>query len=102
MAHTFGAAIDVLHVQSYNKVSTKAQNKFQEALDHFLEGIPHRFYFITNNDVNEGIQQYFDSHEADMLLMLPQYHEFFDRLLHASKTKYMIFHTHKPLLAVKD
>ncbi|MEQ9442998.1 MAG: universal stress protein [Cyclobacteriaceae bacterium] len=100
-AKTFGAAVDVLHIHAYGKDYTPEQNKFREALDQYLTEISHRFTFVASKDVSKGIQHYFESHDADMLVMLPQPHSMLDELLHTSKTRYMVFRTQKPLLAVK-
>jgi nucleotide-binding universal stress UspA family protein len=50
--------------------------------------------------VNEGIQQYLDQCQAELLVMIPQHHSFLDSLLRSSHTKQMVFHTRKPLLAI--
>ncbi|WPP49793.1 universal stress protein [Catalinimonas niigatensis] len=100
IAQLFEADIDILHVHPENKEYSQEQTNFRETLCYYL-GVTTCFNYTTHEDVNEGIQQYLDKNEVDMLVMLPQHHGLLDQLIHASKTKYMIFHTQKPLLALK-
>nr|WKN35676.1 universal stress protein [Tunicatimonas sp. TK19036] len=101
-AQVFNASVDVLHIHPVGQDYSLEQNRFRQALDQYLTNVPHRFIFVSHKDVNEGIQQYFDNHQAEMLVMMPHHHTFLEGLVHASKTKYMIFHTQKPLLALKS
>lgn len=100
IAKAFGATVDVLYVHTQETALTREQVEVQEALDDYLLGIPHQFHFAPHKDVNEGVQQYLDQCQAELLVMIPQHHSFLDSLLHSSRTKQMIFHTHKPLLAL--
>ena len=100
IAKEFDAAIDVLYVSAKESELTYEQTKTQEALHDYLLEISHQFHFTPHEDVNEGIQQYLDQCQAELLVMIPQHHSFLDSLLHGSHTKQMIFHTHKPLLAI--
>ncbi len=100
IAKEFEATIDVVYVHTKESELTREQIEVRESLDDCLLGIPHQFHFAPNEDVNEGIQQYLDQCEAELLVMIPQHHSFLDSLLHRSRTKQMIFHTHKPLLAI--
>ncbi len=100
IAKKFEATIDVLYVHPEESELTREQIEVQEALDDYLLGIPHQFHFAPNEEVNEGIQQYLDQCQAELLVMIPQHHSFLDSLLHSSRTKQMVFHTHKPLLAI--
>ena len=100
IAKEFEATIDVLYVHTEESELTREQIEVQKALDDYLSGIPHQFHFAPHEDVNEGIQQYLDQCQAELLVMIPQHLSFLDSLLHSSRTKQMIFHTHKPLLAI--
>ena len=101
IAQEFEATVDVLYVHTKESELTREQVEVQEALDDYLSGIPHQFHFAPNEDVNEGIQRYLDQCKAELLVMIPQHRSFLDSLLHGSRTRQMIFHTHKPLLAIR-
>ncbi|MEK6480628.1 universal stress protein [Catalinimonas sp. 4WD22] len=100
MARLFGANMEVLHIHPEKEDYTRQQTEFRETLCTYL-GEATEINHIRHEHVNEGIQQYLDKKQADLLVMLPQHHGLLDQLMHSSKTKYMIFHTHKPLLALK-
>ncbi|MGB3851974.1 MAG: universal stress protein [Tunicatimonas sp.] len=100
IAKEFEATIDVLYVRKEEADLTREQTEGREALEDYLLGIPHQFHFASSENVNDGIQQYMDQCQAELLVMIPQHRSFLDSLLHSSHTKQMVFHTHKPLLAI--
>jgi nucleotide-binding universal stress UspA family protein len=100
IAREFNSTIDVLCVHPDASEPTRDQLEEQAALDDYLLGIPHQFHFASSENVNEGIQQYLDQCQAELLVMIPQHHSFLDSLLRSSHTKQMVFHTRKPLLAI--
>ncbi|HEV7231651.1 MAG TPA: universal stress protein [Bacteroidia bacterium] len=73
---------------------------------HFLEmelhGIPHSVFSPMNSDVTAGLLEFEDSHKVDLLVMVPRKHSFFSRIFHASNTKEMVFHSHTPILALRE
>ncbi|WP_277480515.1 universal stress protein [Catalinimonas alkaloidigena] len=100
MARLFKASIEVLHIHPEKEEYTRQQTKFRETLSTYL-GDATDIIHLRHEHVNEGIQQFLDKNQADMLVMLSQQHGLLNQLMHSSKTKYMIFHTHKPLLVLK-
>jgi nucleotide-binding universal stress UspA family protein len=96
----FGAGLEVLHVHAKEEKPPKEHARLKEALDDFF-GKPIRFAYEEGEPVNEGIQRHLDYSGADMLAMLPLKHGLLDQLIHSSQTRYMIFHTDIPLLALR-
>ncbi|MDP1744090.1 MAG: universal stress protein [Bacteroidota bacterium] len=71
-------------------------------LVHSFEGLNHSFDFVENEDVVEGINQFVDEHNADLIVMIPRKHTFFENIFQERNTKRMAFHTHIPLLALPE
>ena len=59
------------------------------------------FRFRENDDLDEGIDNYLDSYETSVLVLLTHYRTFFESLWRRSKAKEMSFHTDIPLLVLK-
>ncbi|MEO0330225.1 MAG: universal stress protein [Bacteroidota bacterium] len=101
LASTFGASINILHIHPTDQEHPVEQQKLQEALDHYLEGITHHFSTARGDKPGEAIETFIQQHEADILVMLPEPYNLLDRLRHGSTTKQMIFHATQPLLVAK-
>lgn len=73
-----------------------------EELNQHLLGTNHSFHVEKNDDVVDGITDFVNHHESDMLVMVLRKLTFFEALFHSSKTKTMAMHTAVPLLAVPE
>lgn len=95
----FGASLDLLHVNP--NLGATSVEKAEEAfhLDQYLKEIEHEFLFVTDKDVEKGINDYVNKNPVDMLILMPKRHSLFGKLFHTSVTKKMAYHTHIPLLA---
>ena len=71
-------------------------------LVHSFEGLNHSFNFVENEDIVEGINEFVDEHSADLIVMVPRKHTFFENIFQERNTKRMAFHTHIPLLALPE
>ncbi|MDF9797498.1 nucleotide-binding universal stress UspA family protein [Catalinimonas alkaloidigena] len=102
MVDIFHAEVDVLHVSKGASKLNETELEVGEELDRILKKTRHKYHYdIEDENINEGIEKFLEKHSASMLAMIPRKHSFFDKLIHGSKTKHMIFHTHRPLLILK-
>ena len=88
--------VDSSEKPSYKKELTGA------LLEHIFDEVDHTISFRKNEDITEGINNFVDKHNIDMLVMLPKKHSVFSRLFQESNTKKMAFHTHIPLLTIHN
>lgn len=102
MVEIFHAEVDVLHVRNKKHQLTEGELDAGEELDRVLRKTRHTYHYdLEDENINEGIEKFLEKHDASMLAMVPRKHSFIDKLLHGSNTRYMIFHTQKPLLILK-
>jgi nucleotide-binding universal stress UspA family protein len=102
IAKSFGATIQILHIDKPGE-ETDAKNAASGIkLDHLLEGYKHEMFFMQHDDVEEAILDFVKQKSSDMVVMMPHKHGFFSRLFHTSSTVKMAFHTHVPLLCLPD
>ena len=66
---------------------------------HF-EGIDYRFEVVENEDILDGISEYSDKNNIDLLVLSPKQYPYFKTLFHRSVTKAMIQRSDIPLLVV--
>jgi nucleotide-binding universal stress UspA family protein len=71
-------------------------------LNHLLEGIKHNFYFVKNENVSDGIENFIKEKGTDCLVMIARKHSFLEKFFHKSVTKKMAYHVDVPLLVLKD
>ncbi|MCE9538133.1 MAG: universal stress protein, partial [Bacteroidetes bacterium] len=67
-----------------------------------FEGLTHSFDFVENEDIVEGINEFVYEYNADLIIMIPRKHTFFENIFQERNTKRMAFHTHIPLLALPE
>jgi hypothetical protein len=58
------------------------------------------FHFLNNEDPDEGIMDFADKNQIDLLVVLPKHHGFIGNLFHKSHTKQLVLHSHVPVMAI--
>lgn len=99
----FQANIEMLHVQEADNAESEAQfNENQKWAQENLDFAGITCHLKTNEDTLEGILQFMEEHEVDMVAMLPRKRGFFQNLLHSSLTRKMAMNSSIPLLALQE
>lgn len=98
----FNAKLQLINIVNPDEKPQYKKELNGALLEHIFDDVDHTVSFRKNDDITEGINQFVDKHQTDMLVMLPKKHSFFHRLFHESNTKKMAFHTHVPLLTIHD
>lgn len=104
LAQQLNARIDVLKVL-INSEKILALNEFEEMgmnYDTLFSGVRHEFHYHNHEDIEEGIASYLEKHPAQMLCVYARKHNFFESLFHSSVSKKLAYHTHVPLLVIKE
>jgi nucleotide-binding universal stress UspA family protein len=60
------------------------------------------YHHTDHKDVAKGIMQFADQHDTQLVITVPEKYGFFESLFHRSLTKKLAFHTHIPLLLLKE
>ncbi len=64
--------------------------------------VEHLYYFPENEDLVEGINEFIDNKQADLLAIIPHNYNWIEGLFHKRSSKKLAFHTNVPLLALPD
>lgn len=105
LAEAFGAQVDVLHVEKPEPATAPPDKKSAYRgphLETMLQAIKHQYTFLEEQDVVTGIEQGIREEEANLLVMVPRPHGFWDILFNRSTTRRMAYQTHIPLLVLPD
>ena len=69
-------------------------------LQEMLAGLDPKYHFITTENTDEGIMDFTEKNQIDILLVLPRRHSLLDKLIHKSHTKQLVLHSHVPVMAL--
>jgi nucleotide-binding universal stress UspA family protein len=70
------------------------------AVHTLLQEFQPEYHFTKNKEYVDGVNEFADSNEVDMIISIPKRKGFFEKLFIKSTTKKLAFHTHLPLLVV--
>lgn len=94
----FGASFDVLNINTRGQQQETANIMEVEAWKAcILETFP-EVHFVQTDNVEEGIAQYLNEHPADMLLVFPKRHNFFE--FHRSHAKKLALNSNVPIMSI--
>ena len=101
MASLNGADIHIVHIADEQHLD---EDEMLEArkINRHLKDYRHHYHLIKNEDIENGLQEYCDQNNIDLLAMIPRKHNLFDRIFDGGETKNMIFHATIPLLAIPE
>lgn len=101
LAEHFKAKVEVLHVVQ-GQVPEFYEMPEVYNIKEVLDGIDFYFRHLETNNVLDGIQQGMEELKADMLVMVPHKADFWESIFTSSKTRYMSFTSHVPLLVLPN
>jgi nucleotide-binding universal stress UspA family protein len=58
------------------------------------------YHIITSENTDDGIMDFAEKNDIDLLIVLPKRHGFLDRLFHKSHAKQLVLHSHVPVMAL--
>lgn len=71
-------------------------------LNNNLEGIPHSYHIIHDNDIPHGIERFVHENKSEFIILISKHHDLFERLFQESVTEKLVLHSTLPLLVLED
>jgi nucleotide-binding universal stress UspA family protein len=99
-AKLFNSEVHILNIDYHNRNYSPNTQAEIDVLNLMFDTIDHKFHFIENESVQDAINEFIDTNDMEMLIMLPKKHSFFASLFKKSHTKEMLYHSHIPILAL--
>ncbi len=97
LARISSAEIHVLHISETAEILPGETEEAQK-LDRYFKNLRHSFHFKIDKHVDEGINEYIEENNIDLLTLVAKKHNLFDRIFKGSTTKKMAYHSKTPLL----
>jgi nucleotide-binding universal stress UspA family protein len=98
----FNAELHVLNVD-YNDRHFTAETPEQSAMLHtLLEEAKPVYHFISNKDIEDGINDFADNNKIDLLISIPKKHKLLESLFKTSSTKQLVYQSHVPVMCVHE
>jgi len=99
LQRVFHASFYVLNVGPKMTEDMKSNNEFASLKD-LLRDLDPTFYFKIADTVEHGINKFLEENGADLLLLLPQRHDFFE--FHKSHMKKILLNTDVPVVSIHE
>lgn len=98
----FNAELDVLNVDYHNK-HFKPETPEQSALLHtMLEEAKPIYHFIEHADIEDGINEFAEKNNIDLIITIPKKHRLLEGVFKASSTKQLVYQSHVPVMCVHE
>lgn len=101
LVKTFDASVSVLHVQKTGEEMKVSEVPEKLQMGRVLSMVDYQYEPVGANNINEGIQNFIDSHPADLLVMIAHHHSVLERLFNPTHTSAISSATKLPLLVLK-
>jgi nucleotide-binding universal stress UspA family protein len=102
LLNVFQAELHVLNIDKEGKGLSTDVPEASLLLDTLLEGYSPKYHFVDHGNVVQGIMEFADRENADLILTIPRKHGLFEGIFKRSRTAQLAFHTHIPLLAIHE
>jgi nucleotide-binding universal stress UspA family protein len=101
-AKEFNAELHVLNVDYHNK-HFKPETPEQSLLLHtLLEDVHPIYHFIEHKDIEDGINEFAEKNNLDLIISIPKKHKLLEGVFKASSTKQLVFQSHIPVMCVHE
>jgi len=87
IAESYHSKVLVFNVLSENDIELSDTRDYKVNIHRTLTGIPHTFTSVEEDSVLEGIEEFVEDKDVQLLTMVAHQHNFFERLVHRSITK---------------
>lgn len=98
----FAADLHVLNVDHNNQQSNPEKMEQSLLLRTALEALKPQYHFIRHKDIEDGINEFAETNNLDMIITIPKKHKLLDGLFRKSSTKQLVFESHVPVMCVHE
>lgn len=98
----FGASIEVLNVDFHNKGFKPETPEQAIQLHNMLSELNPNYHFISHPDIEDGINEFAEKNNLDLLITIPKKHKLLDAIFKPSSTRQLVFHSHVPVMCVHE
>lgn len=98
----FNAHLYVLNVD-YDNHQFRSDTPEQSALLHNeLAGLDPEYHFIVHKDIEDGINEFAEKNNLDLIIAIPKKHKLLDGIFKKSSTRQLVFESHIPVMCIHE
>lgn len=94
---TMGAALHIINVD--HKHSAHAETSLLRTA---LEELKPSYHFVEHPDVEDGLNEFAEKNNLDLLITMPRKHKLLESLFKRSTTKQLVFESHIPVMCIHN
>jgi len=102
MVKEFGAELHVLNVDYESRHFKPETPEESLMLQTLLEDLNPNYHFINHVDIEDGINEFVEENNIDLLITIPKKHKLLDSLFKQSSTKQLVTQSHVPVMCVHE
>ena len=102
MVKEFGAELHVLNVDHDGKHFKPGTPEESLMLHTLLQDLNPNYHFIDHVDIEDGINEFVEKNNIDLLITIPKKHKLLDSLFKQSSTKQLVTQSHVPVMCVHE
>ena len=102
MVKEFGAELHVLNVDHEGKHFKPETPEESLMLQTLLQDLNPNYHFIDHVDIEDGINEFVEENNIDLLITIPKKHKLLDSLFKHSSTKQLVAQSHVPVMCVHE
>ena len=99
LVNDFNAELHVLNIER-QKIYDPEFGFESGLLQVMLFGLKPRYHFFKSENIDEGIMEFTEKNNIDLLIMMPKRHSMLDKFIHRSHTKQLLLYSHVPVMAL--
>lgn len=96
----FNAEIEIVNVADPNELMTMDKTVKHLYVESNFNAIKHKSVSLDGTDVAKELEEYFKSHDTDVIVLSPQKHNLLYYLFNNSITRSLTYHLKSPILAI--
>lgn len=98
----FSAELHILNVDYKEKhYSTETPAQFLQ-LNNLVEGMKPHYHFINHPDIEDGINEFAETNNLDLVIAIPKKHKLLEGIFKPSSTRQLVFQSHIPVMCVHE
>ncbi len=101
MVKEFHAELHIINVDHDDKHSNDTAGA-SSLLQDMFDDLKPQYHFIDHPDVEEGINEFAENNDLDLIIAIPKKHTLLQGLFKSSNTKKLVFHSHIPVMCVHE
>lgn len=98
----FQAELHILNVDYKNKHFRPETPEQSFLLHNMLEELNPQYHFVTDPDIEDGINRFAESNNLDLVIAIPKKHKLLEGIFKPSSTRQLVFQSHIPVMCVHE